>query len=36
VLKTLARFIDGTPKVQTFDIVNSTFHNISAPDLATA
>jgi hypothetical protein len=28
VLKTLARFIDGTPKVQTFDIVNSTFHNI--------
>jgi len=27
VLKTLARFIDGTPKVQTSDVVNSTFHN---------
>ena len=26
VLKTLARFIDGTPKVQTSDVVNSTFH----------
>ena len=25
VLKTLARFIDGTPKVQTFDVVTSTF-----------
>ena len=27
VLKTLARFIEGTPKVQTSDVVNSTFHN---------
>jgi hypothetical protein len=27
VLKTLARFIDGTPKVQTSDVVNSTFYN---------
>jgi hypothetical protein len=27
VLKTLARFVDGTPKVQTSDVVNSTFHN---------
>ena len=26
VLKTLARFIEGTPKVQTFDVVTSTFH----------
>lgn len=26
VLKTLARFIEGTPKVQTSDVVNSTFH----------
>ena len=25
VLKTLARFIDGTPEVHTFDVVNSTF-----------
>ena len=30
VLKTMARFIDGTPKVQTSDVVNSTFHKISA------
>ena len=38
VLKTLARFIDGTPKVHTFDVVNSTFHKISAqaPELVTA
>jgi hypothetical protein len=27
VLKTLARFIEGTPRVQTSDVVNSTFHN---------
>ena len=26
VLKTLERFIEGTPKVQTSDVVNSTFH----------
>ena len=26
VLKTLAGFIEGTPKVQTSDVVNSTFH----------
>ena len=25
VLKTLARFIDGTPEVHTFDVVTSTF-----------
>jgi hypothetical protein len=29
VLKTLARFIEGTPKVQTGEVVNSTFHKIS-------
>ena len=28
VLKTMARFIEGTPKVQTFDVVTSTFHKI--------
>ena len=28
VLKTLARMIDGTPKVQTFETVTSTFHNV--------
>ena len=26
VLKTLERFIEGTPKVHTSDVVNSTFH----------
>ena len=30
VLKALARFIEGTPKVQTSDVVNSTFHTIAA------
>jgi hypothetical protein len=30
VLKTLARFIEGTPKVQTSDVVNSTFHDSAA------
>ena len=29
VLKTLARVIDGTPKVQTCEVVNSTFHKIA-------
>jgi tRNA(Phe) wybutosine-synthesizing methylase Tyw3 len=30
VLKTMARFIEGTPKVQTGDVINSTFHKVSA------
>jgi hypothetical protein len=30
VLKTLARVTDGTPKVQTSEIVNSTFHKIAS------
>jgi hypothetical protein len=30
VLKTFARMIDGTPKVQTFEAVTSTFHNVLA------
>ena len=29
VLKTLARFIEGMPKVQTSDVVSSTFHKIA-------
>jgi hypothetical protein len=29
VLKTLARFIEGTPKVQTCDVVHSTFHKLA-------
>ena len=28
VLKTLANVVDGTPRVQTFDDVVSTFHNV--------
>ena len=28
VLKTMARFIEGTPKVQTSDVLTSTFHKI--------
>jgi hypothetical protein len=30
VLKTMERFIEGAPKVQTSDVVNSTFHKIAA------
>jgi hypothetical protein len=33
VLKTLARFIEGTPQVHTFDVVTSTLH---ARELVTA
>jgi hypothetical protein len=29
VLKTMERFIDGAPKVQTSEVVNSTFHKIA-------
>ena len=29
VLKTMARFIEGTPTVHTSDVVNSTFHKIA-------
>jgi hypothetical protein len=28
VLKTLAKVIDGTPRLQTFETVISTFHNV--------
>ena len=28
VLKTLANVIDGTPRIQTFETVVSTFHNV--------
>ena len=30
VLKTLGKMIDGTPRVQTFETVVSTFHNVHA------
>jgi hypothetical protein len=29
VLKTFARMIDGTPKIQTFEVVTSTFHKVA-------
>ena len=29
VLQTLAEMIDGTPKVQTFEAVTSTFHDVA-------
>jgi hypothetical protein len=29
VLNTLSRMIDGTPKVQTFEAVTSTFHKVA-------
>ena len=29
VLRSFDRFIDGTPKVQTFEAVTSTFHNVA-------
>jgi hypothetical protein len=29
VLKTMARFIEGTPKVQTSDVVTSTLHKVA-------
>ena len=29
VLKTLAKVIDGTPRIQTFDTVIATFHNVA-------
>lgn len=29
VLRTMAKFIEGTPKVQTSDVVTSTFHKIA-------
>jgi len=29
VLKTLANVVDGTPRVQTFETVISTFHNVA-------
>jgi hypothetical protein len=34
VLKTMARFIEGTPRVQTSDVVSSTFHKVAVPALA--
>jgi len=30
VAKILARVVEGTPKVETYDVANSTFHKIAA------
>jgi hypothetical protein len=30
VLKSLNKFVEGTPKVQTYEVANSTFHKIAA------
>ncbi len=30
VLKTLSKAVEGTPKVETFEVANSTFHKIAA------
>jgi hypothetical protein len=30
ILKILAKVVDGTPKVETFELSNSTFHKIAA------
>jgi heme-degrading monooxygenase HmoA len=30
VLKTLSKAVEGTPKVETFEVANSTYHKIAA------
>jgi hypothetical protein len=30
VLRKLSKYVDGSPKVQTYEVANSTFHNIAA------
>ena len=30
ILKTLSRVVDGTPKVESFEVANSTWHQIAA------
>jgi hypothetical protein len=31
VTKILAKVVDGTPRVETYEVANSTFHKIAAP-----
>ena len=31
VTKILEKFLDGTPKLETYEVANSTFHKIAAP-----
>jgi hypothetical protein len=33
VLKTLSKVVEGTPKVETFEVTSSTFHKIAAKGL---
>jgi hypothetical protein len=30
VMKNLSKFVEGTPKVQTYEVANSTFHKVAA------
>lgn len=34
VTKLLSKWIDGTPRVKTYEVVNSTFHKIAAKQIA--
>jgi len=34
VIKELSRVVEGTPRVQTFEVANSTMHNIAARSVA--
>ena len=36
VTKILARVVEGTPKVETYEVSNSTFHKIGAHEIAAA
>jgi len=31
VLKSFSKVVDGTPRVQTCEVINSTFHKIDVP-----
>ena len=33
VVKILSKFVEGTPLVETFEVLNSTFHKIAVPQL---
>jgi heme-degrading monooxygenase HmoA len=34
VLKNLNKFVEGTPKIQTYEVANSTFHKVAATIVA--
>ena len=34
VMKSLNKFVEGTPKVQTYEVANSTFQKIAAATVA--